>query len=116
MVGTLGLKQYIWFVKYIAKGGDNLEATLRKKKQKYVVVQLLAIPEKYQHQGYMRQMMEFALQKAKEYRLPLVVETDEKLKCDKYCHLGVKLVQKRSFGDHRYGYGMIYEEGQNEKI
>ena len=31
-----------------------------------------------------------------------VVETDEKLKCDKYCHLGVKL-NKREFGDNRYG-------------
>ena len=32
-----------------------------------------------------------------------VVETDEKLKSDKYCHLGVKLVNKREFGDNRYG-------------
>ena len=38
-----------------------------------------------------------------------VVETDEKLKCDKYCHLGVMLVNKREFGDDRYGYGMICE-------
>lgn len=75
-----------------------------------MVVQLLAIPEKYQHQGYMRQMMDFALQTAKEYELPLVIETDEKLKCDKYCHLGVKLVNKRDFGDNRYGYGMICED------
>ena len=58
----------------------------------------------------MRQMMEFALQTAKEYELPLVIETDEKLKCDKYCHLGVKLVNKRDFGDNRYGYGMICED------
>ena len=57
----------------------------------------------------MRQMMEFALQTAKGYGLPLVVETDEKIKCDKYCHLGVKLVNKRGFGDNRYGYGMICE-------
>lgn len=55
-------------------------------------------------------MMEFALQTAKEYGLPLVIETDEKLKCDKYCHLGVKPVNKRDFGDNRYGYGMIWED------
>lgn len=24
-----------------------------------------------------------------------------------YCHLGVKLVNKRDFGDNRYGYGMF---------
>ena len=52
----------------------------------------------------------YVLQTVKEYGLPLVIETDEKLKCDKYCHLGVKLVKKRDFGDSRYGYGMIYED------
>lgn len=109
VIGSLGFRRYIRFVKYIAKGGDNLEAIMRKQKRKYVVVQLLAIPEKYQHKGYMRQMMDFALQTAKDYKLPLVIETDEKLKCDKYCHLGVKLVNKRDFGDNRYGYGMIAE-------
>lgn len=109
VIGSLGLKQYFRFVKYIVKGGESLEKKLRKQKRKYVVVQLLAIPEKYQNQGYMRQMMEFALQTAKEYNLPLVIETDEQLKCDKYCHLGVKLVHKRDFGDNRYGYGMICE-------
>lgn len=59
VIGSLGFKRYIWFVKYIAKGGDNLEAIMRKQKRKYVVVQLLAIPEKYQHQGHMRQKIVF---------------------------------------------------------
>lgn len=104
-----GWKRYRWFVKYIAKGGDNLEAILRKQKRKDVIVQLLAIPEPYQHQDYMRQLMDFALQTAKSYDLPLVIETDEKLKCDKCGHFGVKLVNKRDFGDDRYGYGMICE-------
>lgn len=109
VISSLGWKRYLWFVKVIAKGGDNLEAILRKQKRKYVIVQLLAIPEPYQHQDYMRQLMDFALQTAKSYHLPLVIETDEKLKCDKYCHLGVRLVNKRDFGDNRYGYGMICE-------
>lgn len=109
VIGSLGWKRYFRFVKFIAKGGDSLEAIMRKQKRKYVVVQLLAVPEKYQHQGHMRQLMEFALQTAKQYNLPLVIETDEQVKCDKYCHLGVKLVNKRDFGDNRYGYAMICE-------
>ena len=83
-ISSLGWKRYLWFVKVIAKGGDNLEAILRKQKRKYVIVQLLAIPEPYQHQDYMRQLMDFALQTAKSHDLPLVIETDEKLKCDEY--------------------------------
>lgn len=86
-----------------------MEAILRKQKRKDVIVQLLAIPEPYQHQDYMRQLMDFALQTAKSYDLPLVIETGEKLKCDEYGHFGVKLVNKRDFGDNRYGYGMICE-------
>ena len=109
VISSLGWKRYHWFVKVIAKGGDNLEAILRKQKRKDVIVQLLAIPEPYQHQDYMRQLMDFALQTAKSYDLPLVIETDEKLKCDEYGHFGVKLVNKRDFGDNRYGYGMICE-------
>ncbi len=61
VISSLGWKRYRWFVKYIAKGGDNLEAILRKQKRKDVIVQLLAIPEPYQHQDYMRQLMDFAL-------------------------------------------------------
>lgn len=109
VISSLGWKRYRWFVKVIAKGGDNLEAILRKQKRKDVIVQLLAIPEPYQHQDYMRQLMDFALQTAKSHDLPLVIETGEKLKCDKYGHFGVKLVNKRDFGDDRYGYGMICE-------
>ena len=82
VISSLGWKRYLWFVKVIAKGGDNLETILRKQKRKYVIVQLLAIPEPYQHQDYMRQLMDFALQTAKSYDLPLVIETGEKLKCD----------------------------------
>lgn len=82
VIGSLGWKRYLWFVKVIAKGGDNLETILRKQKRKDVIVQLLAIPEPYQHQDYMRQLMDFALQTAKSYDLPLVIETGEKLKCD----------------------------------
>lgn len=73
VISSLGWKRYRWFVKVIAKGGDNLEAILRKQKRKDVT------------------------------------ETDEKLKCDKYGHFGVKLVNIRDFGDDRYGYGMICE-------
>ena len=43
----------------------------------------------------------------REWPLPLVVESEEQTKCDKYCHLDVKLVNKRDFCDNRYGYGMI---------
>ena len=70
VISSLGWKRYLWFVKVIAKGGDNLETILRKQKRKDVIVQLLAIPEPYQHQDYMRQLMDLHCKqpKAMTYR------------------------------------------------
>lgn len=61
------------------------------------------------HEGHMRALMSFAFETADKYGLPCIVETDEGLKRDKYCHLGVHQVLTRNFGDDRYSYGMIRE-------
>lgn len=109
LIGGLGWKNCFRFVKWLKKGGDGLEDEMKKQNRKCVVVQLLSIPEQYQHQGYMRPMMEFALQTARDYQFPLVIETDEKLKCDKYCHLGMSVVNKRTLDERHFIYGMICE-------
>lgn len=41
--------------------------------------------EKYQRQGYMR-------------KVPMILETDAKNKCDKYVHLGMELAGTRDLG------------------
>lgn len=51
VIGSLDWKRYLWFVKYISKGGENLEAKTRKQKRKCVVVQLLAIPKNISIRG-----------------------------------------------------------------
>lgn len=109
MIGALGFGGLIKFMHFISKGGESLESKMKKEKRGFVMIELLAVIEDYQHQGHMRTLMNFAFETADRYGLPCIVDTDEGLKRDKYCHLGVHQVVTRNFGDNRYSYGMIRE-------
>ncbi|MFQ9516215.1 MAG: GNAT family N-acetyltransferase [Eubacterium sp.] len=109
MFGALGFGGVVKFMKFISKGGESLENKMKKEKRKFVMIELLAVTEEYQNQGHMRTLMDFAFETADQYGLPCIVETDEGVKRDKYCHLGVHQVLTRNFGDNRYSYGMIRE-------
>lgn len=113
MVDALGFRRLIKFMRFISNGGESLESKMKKEKRKFVMIELLAVTEEYQHQGYMRTLMEFAFETADKYGLPCIVDTDEGIKRDKYCHLGVHQVLTRNFGDDRYSYGMIRELNDN---
>lgn len=109
ILGALGFGGIVKFMRFISKGGESLESKMKKEKQKFVMIELLVVTEKYQHQGHMRTLMNFAFETADQYGLPCIVDTDEGVKRDKYCHLGVHQVLTRNFGDDRYSYGMIRE-------
>lgn len=109
MIGALGFGGFIKFMHFLSKGGESLESKMKKEKRRFVMIELLAVIEDYQHQGHMRTLMNFAFETADRYGLPCIVDTDEGLKRDKYCHLGVHQVVMRNFGDNRYSYGMIRE-------
>jgi hypothetical protein len=47
-------------------------------------------------QGFMRKLMEFAYKVAEKNGCPCILDTDAKGKCDRYVHLGMKLVQTRT--------------------
>ena len=82
---VLDWKRYRWFVAQTPKAAITPGHPAQTKAEG-CDRSALAIPEPYQ--DYMRQLMDFALQTAKSYDdLPLVIETDEKLKCDKYATL-----------------------------
>lgn len=110
---TLGIRRTVRFIKFIKQGGVSLENKMKSEKKKYVMIELLAVMERYQGQGYMRTLMDFAFETADQYGLPCIVDTDEGVKRDKYCHLGVHQVLTRDFSADRHSYGMIREAGNN---
>lgn len=90
-----GIKEAYTFMKEMKKGGISYEDKLKKEKKDYLQVFMLVVRKEYQGQGYMRKLMEFAYEKADQYRVPCILDTDAKNKLEKYCHLGMEHVATR---------------------
>ena len=104
------------FLKQANSGCDKkpLEIQMKKQKKPYVKVEMLIVTEQYQGQGYMRKLMEFAYKTADKNGCPCILDTDAKGKCDRYVHLGMKLVQTRTAAGCKI-YDLMYskEDGNN---
>ena len=102
-----GFKKSLDFLNTIKKGGVALDDKLKKEKKDYLQVVMLVVRKEYQGQGYMRQLMEFAYEKADTYGVPCILDTDAKNKLDKYCHLGMEHVATRKVAADCYLYDLM---------
>lgn len=102
-----GFKKSLEFLNTIKKGGVALDDKLKKEKKNYLQVVMLVVRKEYQGQGYMRQLMEFAYEKADTYGVPCILDTDAKNKLDKYCHLGMEHVATRKVAADCYLYDLM---------
>lgn len=102
-----GFKKSLEFLNTIKKGGVALDDKLKNEKKNYLQVVMLVVRKEYQGQGYMRQLMEFAYEKADTYGVPCILDTDAKNKLDKYCHLRMELVATRKVAADCYLYDLM---------
>lgn len=102
-----GFKKSLEFLNTIKKGGVALDDKLKNEKKNYLQVVMLVVRKEYQGQGYMRQLMEFAYEKADTYGVPCILDTDAKNKLDKYCHLGMEHVATRKVAADCYLYDLM---------
>ena len=102
---NMSLKEMIRMGKALSKGGRSLQDRMKKAKKKYIFVGMVCVREQYQGQGYMRKVLDMAFSEGNRLRVPVILETDAKSKCDKYMHLGMELAGTRSFGE----YGKLYD-------
>lgn len=91
--------------KAMARSGAGLHDQMKRAKQPHIFVGMVCVREKYQGQGYMRQVMDIAFAEGNRLHVPVILETDAQSKCDKYVHLGMQLAGKRSLG----AYGALYD-------
>ncbi len=109
-------KEAFRFFKIMVKGGRGLDDRFNKAKKPYIFVGLVCVREQYQGQGYMRKVMDMAFAEGNRLRVPVILETDAKSKCDKYIHLGMELADTRRFGEHGVLYDLIkYPDFENTK-
>ena len=110
MINALGgFKKSLEFFNTIKTGGIALDDKLKKEKKDFLQVVMLVVRKDYQGQGYMRQLMEFAYEKADTYGVPCSLDTDAQNKLDKYCHLGMQHVATRKVAGDCYLYDLMRE-------
>ena len=95
--------------------GKSYRDILKKLKIPYIYVGMVAVKKEYQHQGYMRRVLEAAFEEGRRYAVPVVLETDAVLKRDKYIHLGMECVAEHHYTDGVVLYDMVYEPGNMPK-
>lgn len=109
MTKALGLKNFMDIIKKFQAGGASLEKTYRDAKKQFVQIELLAVKKEYQGQGFMRPLVENAIELADKKHIPVILSTDAKLKKDKYEHLGLSLVNTRKLGEKSFMYDLVRE-------
>lgn len=109
MTKALGLKNFMDIIKKFQAGGASLEKKYRDAKKQFVQIELLAVKKEYQGQGFMRPLVENAIELADKKHIPVILSTDAKLKKDKYEHLGLSLVNTRKLGEKSFMYDLVRE-------
>ena len=102
---NMSLKEMIRMGKVLSKGGRSLQDRMKKGKKDFIFVGMVCVREQYQGQGYMRKVLDMAFSEGNRLRVPVILETDAKSKCDKYMHLGMELEGVRDMG----AYGKMYD-------
>lgn len=106
-LGSTDPKALVRFVRIMSKGGSGPSKKFDKAKKPYIFVGMVCVREQYQGQGYMRKLLDMAFAEGNRLGVPVILDTDARSKCDKYVHLGMKLVGTRRFGDRGVLYDLI---------
>ncbi len=65
----------------------------------YVAIFMLVVPKEFQGQGHMRTLLSAPFALAKEKNIPCLLDTDAKIKADKYEKCGMKIIKQSSIDD-----------------
>ena len=104
-----GLKPMKEFISACFSDGNTIETRMRKAKRKFIRIEMLAVRKEYQKQGFMKQMLDYVYELADVKKVPVILDTDDKNKCLRYEHLGMKLERVRNCGGKLHMYDLIRE-------
>ena len=104
-----GFKNMKSFIKACFSEGNTSEMRMNKAKRKFLRIEMLAVRPEYQGQGFMRSMLEQVYRVADKKGVPVILDTDDKDKSDRYQHLGMKLDRVRNCGERFHMYDLIRE-------
>lgn len=90
-----------------SRDGGTISQEIFKRQARYVSVDILVVLKQFQHQGHMRELMEYVYRHAQSYGIMVALETDDRIKAAKYEHLGMLLWRTRDCGPGYHVYDMI---------
>ena len=104
---SLSFRELLSFAACMKTGGPSLRDRFDRGKKPYIFVGMVCVREEYQHQGYLRKLLEPVFSEADRLGVPVVLDTDARSKCEKYMHLGMELAGTRDLGAHGTLYDLI---------
>ena len=107
--GAIDIPASIPVFKAIKAADTGYTKILQKLEKPYLYVNLVVVKEEYQGKGFMRPLLEMAFEEGRKLNCPVVLETDAKLKSDKYEHLGMKCVVTSKLTEETTIYTLVYE-------
>lgn len=97
------------FIKACFAEGSTIESRMREAKRKFLRIEMLVVRPEYQKQGFMRQMLDYTYDLADKTKVPVILDTDDRDKCNRYEHLGMKVDRIRNCGEKFHMYDLIRE-------
>lgn len=104
-----GYKNMKKFIQACFSEGNTIETRMRKAKRKFIRIEVLVVNKEYQKQGYMKKMLEYVYALADKKKVPVILDTDDKDKCDRYVHLGMTIDRIRTCSEKFHMYDLIRE-------
>ena len=106
-IEALGWDGFMKYTSLLSQAGSSQEQTFRTRFQPFINVSMLVVSAAYQHQGYMRLMLEEVFAIADKEGLPVLLETDSEYKIERYKHLGMEIASVHTISHGLNYYNMI---------
>lgn len=94
-------------LKEIDKSGEYLSNAFIINKEPYISIELIVTLEEYKNKGYMKELMEYAINEKNKRNIPLYLITDSLSKVDIYKHFSFELVKEHKITNNASYYEMI---------
>ena len=87
--------------------GSFLSREYNKYNEPYHKLELLVVFKEYQHKGFMKELLNYAIEEAKKENLPLYFVTDDIKKVAMYEHFGFEMIKEHKISDCSIQYEML---------
>ncbi len=113
-VKTMSIKELLRYKKAMKDAGYSLKEEYMNNGKPFVYVGMVCVCEKENENEVLNKLFEYAFEEGNQMNVPVIVDTDSKVKCEKYESLGMHLEQVRDLGEWGKNYDLIKYTNENK--